>query len=147
MRFLPLTVCAIALSVAAPTMHAQAAMTAPAAAPAPIIGFLLPTNNATVTSPVTIRFRLVNYGVAPAGMQFDKTGHFHLLIDAEPGGAGTIVPADSQHIHFGKGQIEVTVPLAVGKHTLRAVLADYQHKEIGPDLVSAPITIKVVARK
>lgn len=147
MRFLPLTVCVIALSAAAPTMHAQAATTAPAAAPAPIIGFLLPAKNAAVTSPVTIRFRLVNYGVAPAGMQFEKTGHFHLLIDADAGGAGTIVPTDSQHIHFGKGQIEVSVPMSVGTHTLRAVLADYQHKEIGPDLVSAPITIKVVARR
>ena len=145
MRLLTLTAYAIALGVAAPTVHAQAAATAPAP-PAPIIGFLAPSNNATVTSPVTIRFRLVNYGVAPAGMPFEKTGHFHLLIDAQAGGPGTVVPADSQHIHFGKGQIEVTVPLSLGKHTLRAVLADYQHKEIGPELVSAPITVKVVGR-
>ena len=144
MRILPLTVFAIALSVAPVTLQAQAAA-APAAAPAPIIGILLPANNATVSNPVTVRFRLVNYGIAPAGINVEKTGHFHLLIDSEASAAGTIVPADSQHVHFGKGQIEVSVTLPLGKHVLRAVLADYTHKVIGPELVSAPVTVKVVA--
>ncbi len=143
MRFLPLTVCALVLSVAAPTSHAQA--TAAAAQPAPIIGILLPTNGATVTSPVTVRFRLVNYGVAPAGTNVERTGHFHLLIDDAAGAPGTIIPADSMHVHYGKGQIEVTVPVPLGRHTLRAVLGDYTHKVISPELVSAPITIRVVA--
>ena len=58
-----------------------------------------------------------------------------------------MIPADSVHIHFGKGQIEITVPMPPGKHTLRAVLGDYQHKVIGPELVSAPVTIRVVARR
>ncbi len=146
MRTTPLTVCALILSVAATSLHAQSTATAAsAAAPAPIIGILLPTNNATVTSPVTVRFRLVNYGVAPAGTQMANTGHFHLLIDDEAGAAGTIIPADSMHVHYGKGQIEVSVPVPLGKHTLRAVLGDYQHKVIGPELVSAPVSIRVVA--
>ena len=123
-------------------LHAQSV--APAAAPAPIIGILLPTNNATVTSPVTVRFRLVNYGVAPAGTQMASTGHFHLLIDDDAGAAGTIIPADSLHIHYGKGQIEVSAPVPLGRHTLRAVLGDHQHKVIGPELVSAPVSINVV---
>lgn len=144
MRTLPLTVVALALSCVTTNMRAQAAAEAP---PAPIIGILLPTNNATVTSPVTVRFRLVNYGVAPAGTQVERTGHFHLLIDGAAGAAGTVIPADSVHIHFGKGQIEITVPMPPGKHTLRAVLGDYQHKVIGPELVSAPVTIRVVARR
>lgn len=148
MRTTPLTVCALILSVAATSLHAQVTPTAAsAAAPAPIIGILLPTNNATVTSPVTVRFRLVNYGVAPAGTQMANTGHFHLLIDDEAGAAGTIIPADSMHVHYGKGQIEVSVPVPLGKHTLRAVLGDYQHKVIGPELVSAPVSIRVVARR
>jgi hypothetical protein len=141
MRLLPLTVCAFALSFAETCVNAQAA----APAPAPAIGILLPTNNATVTSPVTVRFRLVNYGVAPAGMPMERTGHFHLLIDDVAGAPGTVIPADSLHLHFGKGQIEVTVPMPLGKHTLRAVLGDYQHKVIGPELVSDPVTIRVVA--
>ena len=144
MRLLtPTGFCALALSVACTSLQAQVA--APATIPAPIIGILLPTNNATVTSPVTVRFRLVNYGVAPAGTQMERTGHFHLLIDDAAGAAGTIIPADSLHIHYGKGQIEVTAPVPLGRHTLRAVLGDYQHKVIGPELVSAPVTIRVVA--
>ena len=134
---------ALALSVASTSLQAQVA--APATIPAPIIGILLPTNNATVTSPVTVRFRLVNYGVAPAGTQMERTGHFHLLIDDAAGAAGTIIPADSLHIHYGKGQIEVSAPVPLGRHTLRAVLGDYQHKVIGPELVSEPGTIRVVA--
>ncbi len=142
MRILSLTFGALVLGVAAPSLRAQAA-----AAPAPSIGILLPTSNATVTSPVTVRFRLVNYGVAPAGMQMERTGHFHLLIDDDAGAAGTVIPADSLHVHYGKGQIEVSVPVPLGRHTLRAVLGDYQHKVIGPELVSKPVTIRVVARR
>lgn len=142
MRTLSLTACALMLLAAAPSLGAQAA--AVEAAPAPVIGILLPTNGATVTSPVTVRFRLVNYGVAPAGMNVDRTGHFHLLIDSEAGAAGTIIPADSVHVHYGKGQIEVTVPVPLGRHTLRAVLGDYTHKVISTDLVSAPVSIRVV---
>ena len=145
MRLASLTFCALALSVATQTLTAQTV--AASAPPAPIIGILLPTEHATVTSPVTVRFRLVNYGVAPAGTQMERTGHFHLLIDAEAGAAGTIIPADSMHIHYGKGQIEVSAPVPLGRHTLRAVLGDYQHHVIGPELVSAPIAIKVVARR
>ena len=144
MRLLTPTVfCALALSVASTSLQAQ--VVAPATIPAPIIGILLPTNNATVTSPVTVRFRLVNYGVAPAGTQMERTGHFHLLIDDAAGAAGTIIPADSLHLHYGKGQIEVSAPVPLGRHTLRAVLGDYQHKVIGPELVSEPVTIRVVA--
>lgn len=123
---------------AAPLLHAQAP-----AAPAPQIGILLPANNARVTSPVTVRFRLANYGVAPAGTNMERTGHFHVLIDSEAGEPGTVIPADSLHVHYGKGQIEVSLPVPKGRHVLRAVLGDYQHKVIGPELVSAPVTITV----
>lgn len=140
-----LPACLFALALSAPALIAQTA--APAAALPPVIGILTPANGATVTSPVTVRFRLVNYGVAPAGTNVERTGHFHLLIDGEAGAPGTVIPADSMHIHFGKGQIEVTVPVPLGRHILRAVLGDYLHKVIGPELVSAPVTIRVVTRR
>ncbi len=141
MRTLFLTFSVVALCASAVRLQAQAA---PAAAPRPVIGILLPTNGATVTSPVTVRFRLVNFGVAPAGTNVAGTGHFHLLIDDTAGAPGTIIPADSMHIHYGKGQIEVSVPVPPGRHTLRAVLGDYLHKVISADLVSAPVTVQVV---
>lgn len=144
MRSFHITLGTVVLFAAAPLLAGQAASPA---APAPVIGILLPTSGATVTSPVTVRFRLVNYGVAPAGTNVTGTGHFHLLIDDAAGAAGTIIPADSMHVHYGKGQIEVTVPVPLGRHTLRAVLGDYQHKVISPELVSAPISIRVVKRR
>jgi hypothetical protein len=145
MRFTPsfLAAACAALAVAAPA-HAQAA---PAAAPTPGIGILVPSSGARVRSPVTIRFRLTDYGVAPAGTNVDRTGHFHLLIDTDAGAPGTVIPTDSQHVHFGKGQIEVSVPLSPGRHTLRAVLGDYQHRVISTDLVSRPVTITVIGPK
>lgn len=142
MRIPSICVAALALAIAAPTLHGQAP-----SAPTPAIGILLPTNGSTVTSPVTVRFRLVNYGVAPAGTPLDRTGHFHLLIDSEAGAPGTIIPADSMHLHYGKGDIEVTVPVPLGRHTLRAVLGDGTHKVISTDLVSEPVTVRVVARR
>jgi hypothetical protein len=139
-----LSTAAIALVLATP----GAAQAAPAAAPpTPGIGILLPINGARVRSPITVRFRLTDYGVAPAGTNVDRTGHFHLLIDTDAGAPGTVIPTDSQHVHFGKGQIEVSVPLSPGRHTLRAVLGDYQHKVISADLVSRPVTITVLGSK
>lgn len=135
---------AVAFLLLAHAPHVGAQVAAVEAATAPVIGILLPTNGATVTSPVTVRFRLANYGVAPAGTNIDRTGHFHLLIDSDAGAPGTIIPADSLHVHFGKGQIEVTVPVPLGRHTLRAVLGDYTHKVISAELVSAPVSIRVV---
>jgi hypothetical protein len=123
------------------------AQAAAAAEPAPVIGLLAPSNGARVSSPFTVRFRLVNYGVAPAGTNVDNTGHFHLLVNDAAGAPGTVIPADATHIHYGKGQIEVSVNLAPGRYTLRAVLGDYQHKVISPALVSAPITVTVLGRR
>jgi hypothetical protein len=123
--------------------HAQAAA-APAPQPAPEIFIREPRNGAVVSSTFTVVFGLRNYGVAPAGANFPRTGHFHLLIDGAPvPPVGTVVPADSLNRHFGSGVIETKLTLAPGRHRLRAVLADHEHKVIGPELVSKEITITV----
>jgi hypothetical protein len=118
-------------------LHAQAAPAVPS------IAIVAPAAGARVTSPVTVRFRLSNYGVAPAGISVDRTGHFHVLINTEAGAPGSIIPTDSQHVHLGKGQIEAVLTLTPGRHVLRAVLGDAMHRVIGPELVSAPVTITV----
>ncbi len=97
--------------------------------------------------PVLVRFRLAGYGIAPAGVAMAKTGHFHVLIDIEPPAVGTAVPADSQHVHLGGGQIEVALNLAPGTHVLRALLADAEHRVISEELVSAPVTVRVGKRE
>lgn len=129
-----------------PTLAAaQAAAPAPPVAPAPRPEIYLraPANGATVPGTFAVAFGLRNFGVAPAGMNVSSTGHFHLLINVEPPAAGTVIPTDSLHRHFGTGAIETTITLAPGRYSLRAVLGDFEHKVISRDLISAPVRITV----
>lgn len=130
--------------VGAQTQSSAAPSPAPTP-PAPEIFFRAPVNGARVNPTFDVVFGLRNYGVAPATVNLARTGHFHVLINVEPGAPGTVVPADSLHRHFGAGQIETKLTLAPGTYTLRLVLADYEHKVIGPALNSAPIRITVLA--
>ena len=107
--------------------------------------FIAPRNGATVHGPVTVRFGLKGMGIAPAGVQFDNTGHHHLLIDTD---FSTLkldepLPATDKILHLGKGQTEATLTLSPGKHTLEIVFADYLHKSFDPPLHSKQITITV----
>ena len=115
------------------------------ATPAPEIYFRAPANGATVGPTFPVFFGLRNYGVAPAGVRMSNTGHFHILIDTEVPAAGVVIPGDSLHRHFGAGQIETQLTLTPGKHTLRVVLGDADHRVISRELTSAPITITVRA--
>lgn len=120
-----------------------AAQAAPAAPP-PEIYLRAPANGATVGKTFTVVFGLRNYGVAPAGVTgVPNTGHFHLVVDGEPPKPGEIIPKDSLNIHYGGGQIEAKVTLPTGRHTLRAILGDFEHKVISRDLISKPITVTV----
>lgn len=105
--------------------------------------FIAPADGATVTSPVTIKFGLKGMGVAPAGIQLENTGHHHLIIDADLPPAGAPIPADAQHVHFGKGQTETTLELKPGKHTLQLLLGDFSHIPHDPVVASKKITITV----
>jgi hypothetical protein len=102
-------------------------------------------DNARVKSPVTLHFGLRGMGIAPAGIKFDNTGHHHLLIDTDlPADLGQPLPAiENKIMHFGKGQTEVALTLAPGKHTLQLVLGDYLHIPHNPPVVSKKITINV----
>ncbi|MBM3885234.1 MAG: DUF4399 domain-containing protein [Gemmatimonadetes bacterium] len=140
----------LALGAPVAVLIAQNAPTpAPAVTPAalaPEIFFRAPANGATVGPTFPVVFGLRNYGVAPAGVRMSNTGHFHVLIDTEVPAAGVVIPGDSLHRHFGAGQIETTLTLSPGTHTLRLVLGDADHKVIGPALVSAPIRVTVRPR-
>lgn len=124
-----------------------AAQSAPAAsaapAPKPEIFFRAPANNATVAQTFDVVFGLRNYGVAPAGINASMTGHFHIVIDMDPPAVGALIPKDAMNLHYGTGAIETKVTLPPGRHTLRIVLGDMDHKVISTDLISAPITITV----
>jgi len=104
---------------------------------------IAPKDGATVSSPVTVKFGLKGMGVAPAGTAMENTGHHHLIIDADLPPMDAPVPADANHVHFGKGQTETTVELKPGKHTLQLLLADQSHIPHDPPIVSKKITITV----
>ena len=127
-------------------LAAPAAAQATPAAATPEIFFRAPADGAVVGPTFPVVFGLRNYGVAPAGVKMPSTGHFHVLIDVEAPPPGTVIPGDSLHRHFGAGQIETTLTLPPGAHTLRLVLGDADHKVIGPALVSAPIRVTVRPR-
>lgn len=106
-----------------------------------------PANGEMVTSPVLVKFGLRGMGVAPAGVEREFTGHHHLLIDVDPELLPAFdkpLPADKQHVHFGKGQTEAYVELTPGTHTLQLLLADHSHIPHQPPLISAHITVEVV---
>jgi len=105
--------------------------------------FIAPKDGETLTSPVTVRFGLKGMGIAPAGIAFEGSGHHHLIIDAPPPAAGVPIPADANHVHFGKGQTEASVELKPGKHTLQLALGDHLHIPHDPPVVSKPITVTV----
>jgi hypothetical protein len=103
-----------------------------------------PQDGAVVSSPVRVIFGLhSSFGVAPAGVVKDQTGHHHLLIDTDLPALTAPVPKDEKHRHFGGGQTEVDVELSPGKHTLQLLLGDFAHIPHDPPVMSQRITITV----
>lgn len=137
----------LAAAVLAATFGAVA-FDAPAATPAPPNAYLYigwPNDGQVVSSgkPIRVWFGLRNMGVAPKGVKYPKTGHHHLLIDADTPGPGVEIPNDRQHLHFGTGETETTIELPPGRHTLQLVMGDDQHITFEPSVQSKKITITV----
>ena len=105
--------------------------------------FISPADGATVSNPITVRFGLKNMGVAPAGIQYDNSGHHHLLVDTELPALEFPIVNDENHLHFGGGQTEATVELPPGEHTLQLLLGDFAHIPHEPAVMSERITITV----
>ena len=108
-------------------------------------------DGASVKSPLKIQFGLSGMGIAPAGVDAENTGHHHILLNRPALGEGEDgadefdynLPADENHIHYGKGQTEATLELAPGKHTLQMVFGDKDHIPHNPPVVSEVITVTV----
>lgn len=103
-----------------------------------------PADGASVRGTFTVKFGLKDMGVAPAGANFPKTGHHHLLIDlktlpdlAEP------LPANDNIIHFGGGQTETTITLSPGQHTLQLLMGNYVHIPHSKPILSQKILVNV----
>ena len=71
--------------------------------------FVSPPSNATIPSDGIIKFGVSGVTVTPTQHANDTTrGHHHIVVDGKPIPRGQVVPADKTHIHFGKGQTQVT---------------------------------------
>ncbi|MEO0672395.1 MAG: DUF4399 domain-containing protein [Pseudomonadota bacterium] len=105
--------------------------------------FISPKSGETVTGPVTIKFGLAGMGVAPAGVEKEKTGHHHLLINQKLETYDDPIPNDETHRHFGGGQTEVTLDLPKGTHQLQLIMGDHNHIPHVPPVQSDVITLTV----
>ena len=112
-------------------------------APAAAVYFITPKNDDIVSGEVVVKFGLQNFGVSPAGLNVNGTGHHHLIIDADLPNLTQPIQADKNHVHFGKGQTEVKLELEPGSHTLQLLLGDYRHITHSPPIYSNKITIVV----
>ena len=106
--------------------------------------FITPSNGEEVTNPVAIRFGIVGMEIVPAGKDKPMSGHHHLLINVEKlPNMKSPIPADKNHLHFGKGQTETQLNLPSGRHTLQLLLGDYMHVPHEKPLISDKIEIIV----
>lgn len=134
-----------------PAAEPSAALPLPAVPAGAKVMFTSPHDGDKVEGPlengkVAIKVQMGAEGIVikPAGTVETGSGHHHILVDAAALPAGTLVPKDETHLHFGQGQTEASVPLAVGPHVLTLQLADGIHRSYGPQL-SSTIKIEVVA--
>jgi len=108
------------------TLSALVAACAPAA-PAAKVTFVEPKNGAAVSSPVAVKMAAENFTVEPAGEVKAGAGHLHITVDGECTPVGQVVTKDDTHLHYGKGQVEATLDLAAGPHTLCLQAGDGAH--------------------
>ena len=95
-------------------------------------------NNETVSSPVRVEMAVDKMKVDTAGPVVSGSGHFHIFVDAEDSlSAGAMIPKDSTHLHYGKGQTEASIPLTLGKHKLTLQFADGLHRSYGSKMATS----------
>jgi len=105
--------------------------------------FIYPKDGSYIGPNPTIRFGLLNMGVAPAGFDKPNTGHHHLLVDTDLPPLDKPIPNDFNHLHFGAGQTEAKITLPVGQHRLRLLLGDANHVPHDPPVYSEEIHVTV----
>jgi hypothetical protein len=91
----------------------------------------------TVKSPFKVQMAAEGIACDTAGTIRQASGHHHILINLDSLAAGTVIPMDSTHLHFGKAQHETEVKLAPGKYKLTLQYADGIHRSYGSKLTSS----------
>lgn len=100
-----------------------------------------------VRSPLLVEFAVRGMGVSPAGpTPKPGTGHHHILINKPlPVGIAKPIPFDDHHRHFGKGQTSALLELPPGRHTLRLLFADHEHRPLY--VFSREIAVEVLGQR
>ena len=105
--------------------------------------FIKPSNGDVVDKTFEVVFGISGMTLAPAGTYDSGTGHHHLIIDAPLPDLSMPVPANTQYLHFGKGQDKTMITLEPGKHKLQMILGDGNHIPHSPPIYSEIIEIEV----
>ena len=105
--------------------------------------FIKPSNGDVVDKTFEVVFGISGMTLAPAGTYDSGTGHHHLIIDAPLPDLSMPVPANTQYLHFGKGQDKTMLTLEPGKHKLQMILGDGNHIPHSPPIYSEIIEIEV----
>ncbi len=117
---------------------------AAAAGEAPMsVRIVEPADGAQVTNPFRVRFEVDGLAIVPAGEQGARTGHHHLLVDVDEPAPGTPIPSIDGYLHYGQAQTELELTLEPGEHRLIAVVGDFAHIPLVPNVTD---TIRVVVR-
>lgn len=95
----------------------------------------------TITSPFVVEMGVKGMEVDTAGAVVNNKGHHHILIGKRFVELGTVVPADSVSIHFGKAQTSTELTLDPGDYQLSLQFADGFHQSYGEGMST---TINVV---
>ena len=103
-------------------------------------------NGDVLRAPFWVEFGVRGMGVIPAGNPHPRAGHHHLLVDTPlPLQYQEKIPFSDTYRHFGKGQTGTALDLPPGKHTLRLLFADHEHR---PYFVYSPeITVTVAGKR
>ncbi len=110
---------------------------------APRVFFASPADGATVSSPVHVTLGAEHFTVEPAGAVKPGAGHLHIMVDTPCVAAGSTIPKDAQHLHYGKAQLAADLELPAGKHTLCLQAADGAHTALAGAGLTQQITLTV----
>lgn len=100
-------------------------------------------NGQKIKSPFKVEMGVKGIALDTAGILKPASGHHHILIDAGDSlEAGTVVPKDSTHLHFGNAQKEAELKLTPGEHKITLQYADGMHRSYGAKLASS-VTVTV----
>jgi Domain of unknown function (DUF4399) len=110
--------------------------------------FVEPKNNATVTSPVHMKFGSTGVEISPVppgDLKETRPGvaHYHVGVGVSCLPAGkNIVKGTPSWVHFGDGKSEIDMQLTPGKHRLALQLGDDLHNTLPGACQMITVTVK-----